>query len=112
MRLERMLGNGTMWKECADPSPFVQKAAALAGATEEEILSILRQGNEVKYSFDFWYAIIRDADMAEQRTAEKKIKMAAQQNQEVLCDCGHYALFPMNASLGTSCPDCYDKMSD
>lgn len=28
-----------------------------------------------------------------------------------LCDCGHYAIHPMTASLGSSCPDCYDKMS-
>lgn len=29
-----------------------------------------------------------------------------------LCACGHYSASPMNASLGTSCPDCYDRMSD
>ena len=28
------------------------------------------------------------------------------------CDCGHYTEWPMTASLGTSCPDCYDRMSD
>ena len=30
----------------------------------------------------------------------------------ILCDCGHYTESPMSASLGTSCPDCYDRMSD
>ena len=29
-----------------------------------------------------------------------------------LCDCGHYTESPMSASLGSSCPDCYDRMSD
>ena len=27
------------------------------------------------------------------------------------CDCGHYTEHPMSASLGSSCPDCYDRMS-
>ena len=32
----------------------------------------------------------------------------------VMCDCGHEvpAGTRMSASLGTSCPDCYDRMSD
>lgn len=32
----------------------------------------------------------------------------------VVCDCGHTvaANLVMNASRGTSCPDCYDRMSD
>lgn len=29
-----------------------------------------------------------------------------------LCDCGHYAAHPMTTSSGTSCPDCYDRMSN
>ena len=33
-------------------------------------------------------------------------------SQSVLCDCGHYTTSPMSASMGTSCPDCYDRMSD
>lgn len=32
----------------------------------------------------------------------------------VKCDCGHYVEkgLVMSASMGTSCPDCYDRMSD
>lgn len=32
----------------------------------------------------------------------------------VRCDCGHTVppAQVLNASLGTSCPDCYDRMSD
>ena len=32
----------------------------------------------------------------------------------VECDCGHEcgAAMVMSASLGTSCPDCYDTLSD
>lgn len=36
-----------------------------------------------------------------------------QKQKYVLCDCGHTvpASWVMWASLGTACPDCYDKMS-
>ena len=37
---------------------------------------------------------------------------ARPQPKLTLCDCGHYTESPMSASLGTSCPDCYDRMSD
>lgn len=32
----------------------------------------------------------------------------------IKCDCGHTVpqSWAMNASTGTSCPDCYDRMSD
>lgn len=32
----------------------------------------------------------------------------------VLCDCGHTVAksLAMSASTGTSCPDCYDRMSE
>lgn len=29
-----------------------------------------------------------------------------------LADCGHYVLHAMSTSHGSSCPDCYDRMSD
>jgi len=29
-----------------------------------------------------------------------------------LCDCGHWSTQSMSASLGSACPDCYDRMSD
>lgn len=32
--------------------------------------------------------------------------------QPTLCDCGHESLHPMTTSSGTSCPDCYDRMSE
>ena len=38
-------------------------------------------------------------------------KLKARLNTTVECDCGHGTELPMKASLGTSCPDCYDRMS-
>ena len=41
-------------------------------------------------------------------------RQAARECNYVLCDCGHRvpAAQVMSASLGTACPDCYDRMSD
>ena len=50
---------------------------------------------------------IETARRAAQRRDAQPVRM-------VRCDCGHAAPanLVMNASLGTSCPDCYDKMSN
>ncbi len=44
--------------------------------------------------------------VAETRSIPEQINL-------ILCDCGHKveSSSVMNASLGTSCPNCYDKMS-
>ncbi len=49
---------------------------------------------------------IETARRATQRCNAQPVRM-------VLCDCGHTvpASLVMNASLGTSCPGCYDRMS-
>ena len=41
-------------------------------------------------------------------------KRAWQQPRSVFCDCGHFVIREqvMNASRGTSCVDCYDRMND
>ncbi len=57
--------------------------------------------------------------MRELNARLKAIKAAAPtpqprpQSAMVACDCGHSvpATQRMNASMGTSCPDCYDRMS-
>jgi len=40
-----------------------------------------------------------------------KPKLAPRQASKTRCDCGHYDEYPMTTSTGTSCPDCYDRMS-
>lgn len=44
--------------------------------------------------------------------AEQPISQKRPWTQERLCDCGHYSAHAMNSSQGTSCPDCYDRMSE
>ena len=46
---------------------------------------------------------------------EKAIRRARREGrtmQMILADCGHYTTEVMNASVGTACPNCYDRMSD
>jgi hypothetical protein len=52
------------------------------------------------------------------REAEEKIRLEAYEQAHPVemtkCSCGHTvpSTLVMNASLGSSCPDCYDRMSD
>ena len=47
------------------------------------------------------------------RLARQTKKAVSHQVRLVWCDCGHQvpASLVMSASLGTACPNCYDKMS-
>jgi hypothetical protein len=44
----------------------------------------------------------------------ERLQPAPKVKRMVKCACGHTvpASLVMSASLGTSCPDCYDRMSD
>lgn len=50
------------------------------------------------------------SDIASQLEAER---LQPTPRATVKCDCGHVVprAWVMSASLGTSCPDCYDRMS-
>ena len=54
-------------------------------------------------------ALVREHQPEEPRVAPKRVAA-----KMVLCDCGHAvaAILVMTTSRGTSCPDCYDEMSD
>ena len=54
-----------------------------------------------------WFDKLRDADAVIEPKIQKKPEL-------VRCSCGHSVskINVMNASLGSSCPDCYDRMSD
>ena len=69
---------------------------------------------QVKYRTGLYYEPVyvvsrKLYDASEKRAAEANAKI-----QYVKCSCGH--IVPkssvMSASMGSSCPDCYDRMSD
>lgn len=76
--------------------------------TQEQVLDYLRNGKTIRYDND-WYAEIRDGETYERLLAEHKARQKP--IAEKLCDCGHYSAHPMTTSSGSSCPDCYDRMS-
>lgn len=84
----------------------IAAAAEFNNTTVDEIRNRLENGVAVEwckspnYYYDHSHGIIRRKRIA------KPVKM-------VMCDCGHEvpAGQVMSASLGSSCPDCYDDMS-
>lgn len=120
MKLQYQLSNGS-WVDCNERTEeFLNYCGANTQRTKEgfrkmskdEILSALASGKEVRNDRNDWYSNCRDAEaieriMAERRANQKPVEM-------VKCSCGH--TIPrgsvMSASLGTSCPDCYDRMSN
>ncbi len=84
----------------------IKAAAELNGRPVGEIQRRLEGGSAVNwcqspnYYYDHSHGVIR------RKRSAKPVDMK-------LCDCGHRVPSDqvMSASLGTSCPDCYDRMS-
>ena len=58
-----------------------------------------------------------DVDPIEEQMAQeeaRRLTARARRSKMVKCACGHTVPrgMVMSASLGSSCPDCYDRMSD
>lgn len=78
---------------------------------ETEIVKKLSAGSEVRIGTD-WNDNIRSLVAVEKIVAERQAKIKPEIMRK--CNCGH--TIPsnqvMSASMGTSCPDCYDRMSE
>ena len=72
--------------------------------TRDEYISMLENGKKLRYD-EYWYAQIQDAD-AIKPVVSKPVEM-------MKCSCGHTIskTSVMGASLGSSCPECFDRMS-
>jgi hypothetical protein len=124
MKLEYCLGSGSMgvqWAEAGErTAEFLDRAVEslqdpkLVGArkaTREQIMQALERGAEVSIGEEF-DAKIRCAEATERRRAARLATRP--QIEMVKCDCGHTVArsLVMSASLGSSCADCYDRMSN
>lgn len=99
---------GKTWKTPtpADLEEAITGAMEINGKTRAQIVALLESGQAVKwckspnYYYDHSYGLI-----GRKRNAPPVVM--------VKCDCGHSVPQGqrMSASLGTSCPDCYDRMS-
>jgi hypothetical protein len=116
MKLQYQLSNGN-WIDCGDRTEeFITRCinnnSHLKINTREQIFEALSQGKTLRNDASDWYSNCRDYEAVEKIQAEKK---ANQKPVEYIkCSCGHTVprIQAMHASLGTSCPDCYDRLSD
>ena len=101
-------GMGKSWKTLTETTieEAITGAMEMNNMTREQVIATLESGKALKWGkspnfyYDHSYALIgrrRDAPAVEMQA----------------CDCGHTIprALVMNASMGTSCPDCYDRMS-
>ena len=127
MRLQYQLSNGA-WVDCNERTEefltlcmqnngrdetgkIVPRFWASCDLTRDEVIAHLGTGVQLRNDREDWYSECQDGEaidriIAERRAKQKPVEM-------VKCTCGH--TIPrrsvMSASLGTSCPDCYDDMS-
>jgi len=105
MRLQEQMENGNWVDAESRRERYIQMAIDYAREHGEntDIEARLAAGEEVRIIPNYWYAVIRET-----QKAQKPEKI-----ETVLCDCGHRVRREsvMNTSTGTSCPDCYDRMS-
>ena len=119
MKFQRHLSNGS-WVDASDRiDEFVGYAVKVdlwlapiqkrEPRTAQGILDALAAGETVKYDEE-WYAEIRDADAQKPRRAQKP---DYPNGRQLGCGCTVYnAHEVMSASMGSSCANCYDEMSD
>ena len=79
--------------------------------TRDEVLTALVAGRELRNDKNDWYSNCRSGSAYEAKLATRRA--GAPPVKLVKCSCGH--TIPsgsvMSASLGSSCPDCYDRLS-
>jgi hypothetical protein len=84
---------------------------------QQDVLAALESGEELQYGTD-WYDKIRDGEAYERRLAEARSKRTSDPNfssegWRLDCGCQVYSRSRiMDTSSGTSCPRCYDRMSN
>ena len=99
---------GKTWKTPteADLEKCIAGAMEIEGKTHEQVVAILESGGSVKWceSSNFYYD--HSYGVIGTKRSAKPVQMRE-------CACGHTvpASQVMSASLGSSCPDCYDRMS-
>ena len=90
-----------MWVDCTDEKTteqYLKLCERATGKSRQEILSALEAGKKVRYDPEDWYSYCRYKPLRQLKAVEM-----------VKCDyCGRSVpAAAINASLGTSCPDCY-----
>jgi formylmethanofuran dehydrogenase subunit E len=99
MGLQYQISTGR-WVDCGDRTEeFLKLCERATGKSRQEILTALEAGKRVRYDCEDWYSFCR------LKPAPRPVEV-----ETVKCDyCGRLMprISAINASLGTSCPDCY-----
>lgn len=135
MRLQRQLSNGA-WIDCKDRTEeFLQFCMASnrisadgkinnretyatdRTLTRDEAIAALEAGRGLRNDRDDWYSNCRDGEAHDRKMAGHRARAEAGKDYPAgrRLDCGHtvyYSAHVMSASLGSSCPECYDRMSN
>ncbi len=100
MELQYQISNGS-WEDCGERTEyFLSLCEGATGKSRQEILTALEAGKRVRYDCEDWYSYCRYKPAPRKPVEVETVK----------CDyCGRLvpAATAINASLGTSCPDCY-----
>ena len=82
------------------------RCLATRDATRSEVISALESGKELRYSPEDWYSQCRYEPSKEEEEEEDEVIY-------VMCRCGHSVPsgLVLTTSSGTSCSQCYDRMS-
>jgi predicted Zn-ribbon and HTH transcriptional regulator len=110
LKLQYQLSNGR-WTDCgASGERFLVDACRINNMTIEEACAALKGGKTLRHDSEDWYDNLRSYAAIERERAARPVVV----EDMVKCDCGHTVERSqvMSASLGTSCPDCYDEMSN
>ena len=107
--LQYQLSNGT-WMDCISEmfgdrtEEFMTRCEKNNAMTRDEVVAALDAGQTLRNAPEDWYSNCRIKPAPVERVAVEMVR----------CDCGHSTPVgtAMNASTGTSCPDCYDRMSN
>ena len=110
--LQYQLSNGN-WMDCRERTEeflnlCVKNETRINGAwtkfTRETAIEALESGLELRNDREDWYSNCRIKPESKPDPVVELVK----------CSCGHSVsrISVMSASLGTSCPDCYDRMSE
>lgn len=107
--LQYQLSNGT-WMDCNSEmfgnrtEEFLARCETNNAMTRDDVLTALDTGNTLRNAPEDWYSKCR----------YEPVSVARVEVETVRCDCGHSTPIGtvMNASMGTTCADCYDRMSN
>lgn len=97
----------------AAASRGVKPVGSLVQTAPDTLDGYLADGNGL---MDYRAIPVSEAEVAALVAAERESQSSRTlpEPETLLCDCGHECerVLVMSASLGTACPECYDRMSD